>query len=131
MKKMICVLMIFALMIGFAACGKNKVQGTWLNEDGDSGYEFGKFGEVLVEGEKMGTVKVLPQKDGLFQSLISYYYRINDDGEIEILRYSPDLSGSSVSVSDEEYDVLEIKKVGKKTVLVSKETDEYYYLEKD
>lgn len=129
MKKIICLLMTIAIMLSFAACGKKNVEGTWLDEDGETGY---KLGEISVErdGEKMGEVDLLPEEDGINLLNISYYYRYIDKNTIEIIRFVPTLSGGGIGVEEEEYDVLRMEKENGVQVLVSEETGECYYQSK-
>ena len=137
MKKLICALMIFAVMLGITACGTKSMEdtaksleGTWTTADKESGYNFEEFGVITLRDEKMGQVNVLPNNNGFLQAAISYYYHLTDDNKIEIICISPMFSYGGVSVSEEQYDVLRIEKKNGERVLISENSGIYYYLEK-
>lgn len=126
MKKWMCLLVIVFVMIGFAACGKQNVEGAWVCDGKENGYVFEALG-TTDDGEKMGRVKILPEEDGFMLASISYYYSFTDDNKIEIIRYSPSFSGGGIGVDEEQYDVLCIEKEDGVRVLVSEISGECYY----
>ena len=126
MKKLMCLLVVIFIMVGFTACNKQNVEGTWICEGTENGYMFEALG-TTDDGEKMGRVKVLPEEGGFLLASISYYYSFTDDNKIEIICYSPSFSGGGVSVEDSQYDVLRVEKEDGVRVLVSEISGERYY----
>lgn len=126
MKQLICAFMIVAIMISFAACGTESIEGVWICDGKEDGYKFDVLG-TTDDGEKMGMVKILPEEDSFLLATISYYYRFTDENKVEIIRYSPSFSGGSVSMDDDQYDVLSIEEKDGVRVLVSEMSGERYY----
>ena len=125
MKRLICGIMLIAVLFSFAACSSKKVEGLWLSEDGKSGYKLGAL-QKTTDGDKMGTVE-LQKKTNDWLAVVSYYYRFTDDGKVEILRYSPSFSENGISADSKQYDLLRIEKQGNSRVLVSEKTGDCYY----
>ena len=121
--------MVLVVMLSLVACGKKSVEGTWLNDD-DMGYRFDKLGKT-DDGEKLGSVTVLDDDDGFTILPTAYYYRYMDKNTIEIICYSAAFTNDGIGTKETQHDVLHIEKEGGATVLVSEETGDTYYLQKN